>query len=589
MEKVERQGMPISEELQLRCRKVFNKINVIIFLVLGLFTILGTIVSYFLFYLKNGKLLAMHPVHFFVIFFYILMTCIGSTVALKTLSIRLKEKLNIYTFKDEKKTSVKKNLLFYFMVIILSVGVMMYANGRRFTRNMQLELKDKIVQLEQRKSELSSEGMINEIKVLANAFDNKYGEANLDYLLTSLIFLMIALFFGLIFSHDLKKHLLNLKNRLQDLVSKEGDLTQKIVITSYDEIGEMSEGMNQFLQRLAQIILRIKKNLAENNLKIKALLLSMDRSNQSAGEIHTMANQIKALIQNQSQVVSEVSATLEEIVKTIQLLDEKIINQADNIKGSATSIEDMIASIKSIGNNLENSNGQIVLLEEAVKVGNTNLERLNQMIDELSLQSDSVIESNNIIKNIAEQTNLLAMNAAIEAAHAGEYGKGFAVVAEEIRKLADISSAQTKAISNNVVNLKKAFTQAVSISTETGKSFGNIVRILNIVSTLEGEIKTSLQEQSAGSSQILKALKQNSQISDEIRNGSAEMLQGGKQMLNHIARLVKVTDQVNDFAHNVVNKADQVNQTVIASVQVLKENIETVQKVNQEVSVFKVE
>ena len=368
----------------------------------------------------------------------------------------------------------------------------------------------------------------------------------------------------------------------------EGDLTVTLDDTSKNEIGTMSAYLNNFLHTLNSIITKVKINLDETNGKISQLFDSTDSSRKAADDINNMADQVKTLIISQSAVVSEVSATIEEMVRTIEGQDMKISTQATNVTQSSAAIEELIANIQSIGNNLDNSTKEFANLENAVALGNENVEKLTEMMNSLSHQSDIVDEANSVIKNIAAQTDLLSMNAAIEAAQAGDAGKGFAVVADEIGKLAEISNEQSKLISDNVIKLKNSIALAVNLSSETGNSFELIIKALEKVSYAEKEIMNSLQEQSAGSNQILEALKNIERITEEVHTGSNEMSTGGKSIINEIIGLVDITEKVKKFSLQVVEKADNVKDVVDKTVKILNSNIESMDKVNKEISQFKV-
>jgi len=206
----------------------------------------------------------------------------------------------------------------------------------------------------------------------------------------------------------------------------------------------------------------------------------------------------------------------------------------------------------------------------------------------LSTQSDSVFEANSIIQNIAAQTNLLAMNAAIEAAHAGDKGRGFAVVADEIRKLAEVSNQQSRVISESLQVLKKTIDQAVSIAGKTGSSFDSIISSVKTVTILESEIKHAIEEQSSGSTQILRALTAMNDITRDVQSGSAEMLAGNSRILSGVSGLLDMTEQVNSAASGVVDKARTVKNHTEESMKLLSRNAENMKTIDDQVGFFDV-
>jgi len=146
-------------------------------------------------------------------------------------------------------------------------------------------------------------------------------------------------------------------------------------------------------------------------------------------------------------------------------------------------------------------------------------------------QSEALGNANKMIASIASQTSLLAMNAAIEAAHAGDAGRGFAVVADEIRKLADLASTQSKSIKTELKTSTDGIAAVVQQSSEAGESFAKISRQIESLGRILESVRQSLTEQEEGNRQVLEGLGDLSRIAAEVKAGSDEMSAG----TNHIA------------------------------------------------------
>lgn len=374
----------------------------------------------------------------------------------------------------------------------------------------------------------------------------------------------------------------------QDLAKGEGNLTLRISLPNKDEIGELSCNFDAFLDKLSKMIRTIKTNLQESNTNRQLLFDTILQSKDSAQEIDLVSHDIKNLIINQASVITEVSSTIEEIARTIENQDKRIQIQTKDVTASTVSIKEIIENIALINSHLTNSSQEFILLNNTANTGYDKLTSLKDMIIMLSKQSDNVFEANKVIKTIASQTNLLAMNAAIEAAHAGEVGKGFSVVANEIRNLAEESNLQSKVISENIELLQKTIKTTVKISDETKISFDDIMKSVEMVTALEKGVKSSLKDQGDKGSHVLKSLSNIQQITEEVNTGSHEMLIGSEAIIKEMSDLIQATETIKEHTTNVVEKADKVKNIVKKSVELLDTNIANMKEIDLQVAAFQV-
>jgi methyl-accepting chemotaxis protein len=217
------------------------------------------------------------------------------------------------------------------------------------------------------------------------------------------------------------------------------------------------------------------------------------------------------------------------------------------IEQSTSSVTEMIASISNVS---EITGKKKTATDELVRTAGTGGERLNEtirIIKEITANIDEIRGTASIIQSVAAQTSLLAMNAAIEAAHAGEYGAGFSVVAEEIRKLAEASGTSSKRISGVIKEVVGSIEKAAASGDDTRRAFTDInTEVIDVAGALD-EISSSMDELSAGGRQILDAM-------TSLRGYASDVQDGGNAMNDASVSLKEAFRIVESVASGVLSQ-----------------------------------
>jgi methyl-accepting chemotaxis protein len=385
------------------------------------------------------------------------------------------------------------------------------------------------------------------------------------------------------------KPIVKVSKTLKDISEGEGDLTRSIAVSSKDEIGDLALYFNKTLDKIKGLVILIKKQAAVLSGIGADSSSNMTETAATVNEITVNIQGIKNRVINQSASVTETNSTMEKVVENIKKVNGHVENQGRNISQASSAIEEMVANINSVTNTLVSNAANVKTLQEASEMGRTGLQDVAQDIQEISRESEGLLEINAVMENIASQTNLLSMNAAIEAAHAGESGKGFAVVAGEIRKLAESSGAQSKTIGTVLKKIAGSIKKITSATDNVLARFEAIDSSVKTVSQQEENIRNAMEEQGEGSKQLLHSAGDLNESTQQVKSGSAEMLEGSKEVMNESNNLEKITQEITSGMNEMASGADQMNVAVNHVNEISGKNREATDILLKEVSRFKVE
>lgn len=341
-----------------------------------------------------------------------------------------------------------------------------------------------------------------------------------------------------------------------------GDLTLQVPVRSKDELGAVAAYFNDFSGSLAVMI----RELVEIGHQLQASTgqLASNTQETAAGshEISTNVDSIAQIIRRQGQSVATVVATLEGMLARLAEQQNSFqaqrgaLNQVQSLSSSLgqrlTTVREAVQSDSRLFANIAGANNKSKDL----------LVTVNAQIREISTQSEGLMEATRAIAEIASRTNLLAMNAAIEAAHAGDAGKGFAVVAEEIRNLAESSSRQAKQ-TQATINSITAVIQTIS---ESSQSVEHSFETLNeMIAEAEVQVQKTvreIEEYSATSERVLKTLGEVTGLTDEVSSKSTLLDQETRTVQGHIRELAEISSTVTSRSAEIATGIREVSQAV---------------------------
>jgi len=332
--------------------------------------------------------------------------------------------------------------------------------------------------------------------------------------------------------------------QLENLSSEQKDLTKRISICSVDELGSIAGMVNTFSEHLGGGIRDIKGGQGELSKVGNRLEENASTMANSIAKISTAVEQVLVKTKGQMESANTSSREVKQISEQIKSLEETIFTQTSSITEASAAVEEMVGNISSISSVTEKMAAQFKTVGEASEEGKRIQKENGDRIREIVEESQMLQEANKIIALIASNTNLLAMNAAIEAAHAGELGKGFAVVADEIRKLAENSAAESRKIGAELKQITTTIDRIVKDATVTENAFAEVSRRIDETGKLVIEVNNAIHEQKTGASEVIESLRVMKDLTMKVRDGSLEMNQSSETMVKEINTLQNSSTEI---------------------------------------------
>ena len=243
--------------------------------------------------------------------------------------------------------------------------------------------------------------------------------------------------------------------------------------------------------------------------------------------------------QSVRKVVETGAEKLTENGRDVQTLATAARDMTESVSTSSSAVEEMIANINSINSILEHNAESVGLLDGATRKGMAGIENVAELVSKIEENSNGLSEMSSVIQKIASQTNLLAMNAAIEAAHAGDSGRGFAVVADEIRKLAENSGSEARKISDVLKNVKQLIDATFKDTGDVQKEFSEVVQLSGTVVEQEQTVRRAISEQNEGGKQLLQAVGSMRELTQTVKERTEKLLTDTNAIKESILELGK--------------------------------------------------
>lgn len=340
----------------------------------------------------------------------------------------------------------------------------------------------------------------------------------------------------------------------------DGDLRGRISLRSRDEVGRISVGVNDLAVSLSEMVQSIRRSVDEQSLVERSLFISSENAGNLIARINSSTDEISSETDQLNAISTRSGESVHTITEQIARLGERIEEQYAAVTEATAGIEQMSSSLQNVAAITKAKQDSSTQLIETARSGGHKLGMTMESINAMLSQVDEIAEFVRIIQNVASQTNLLAMNAAIEAAHAGEAGRGFAVVADEIRKLAEEANTHSSSTGQTVQAIIDRIQEAGAAGTETETAFAEIEAEVRTVAASLDEIAASSAELSTGSREMMAAMDILQNVTGDVRSGSSVVREQSDIMRETITQQEDLARKVRTASTAIAGEAREARQ-----------------------------
>lgn len=420
---------------------------------------------------------------------------------------------------------------------------------KEYFKLMTTDMRQVGAELKQQAEELAKNQQQDLNVGIKNATE-KVKSTKINLIVIGIIAIITGISIAIFISRLIAKPLVRLSNTMNRVAN--GDLSiEPVQVKNKDEIGTLVKSFNKMTNDLRAVISHINESSSHVAASSEQLTASSEQSTSAAEQVARIAQETATATNQQLSRFQEVTASIQEMASGM----DQISNNSETMLGST---ENAVELTEKGSTSVENVVEQMQQIYQSV-------DNTTKLINTLGERSKDITGIVSLITNIADQTNLLALNAAIEAARAGEHGKGFAVVADEVRKLAEESKKSADQITEMIILIQKDTEQAVASmeagnkQVETGLShtnhakaaFSEITAAINSVTEKVQEVSASVQEMNALSSQISTAIQHVEEISQEGYKNSQESSAASEEMLATMQEVSSSAQALSNLAEDL--------------------------------------
>jgi methyl-accepting chemotaxis protein len=511
-------------------------------------------------------------------------TCVIQLSFIDFILNKPKQLLKVYYIKGEKELSIRTRLLLFTSAIIFYL-LSFIAIPAYNKLNNEAHFKEKINTL--LLSPASKEEIYNEIK--DDLSKDIAAEYSINTSFISLGLVLIIMVSGFFIFMELDSRLRDINSHIRQLTEAGGDLSKRFHIVKYDEIGRVTFVLNNFMQFLSDVFKKVKATIYDVRHSTDEFSKSFSIAGNEIERMLGHTENVHNILKQQRNITENTNNQLDETLSSVETIAAQINDQAAIIEQNSASVVEMTENINSVDKNTQNAMHITKQLEDSSQQGSMAVSNTIDSINDIAAFLKKVKESIEVIGTISSQTNILAMNAAIEAAHAGEYGKGFAVVADEVRKLAELSSGSAQEILDIMRAMEVKIVRTVELSQESGTSLGEITEGMKNSTNLVTQIASTMSEQAKGANYIRESFSNLLHVTEELKDFVGRQSTVSDSLKKEMAKFIDYSLSIQESLKDLVQSDQKVKQEVRNVTQIAEKNKLLVNDLFQMVNRFKFE
>lgn len=425
------------------------------------------------------------------------------------------------------------------------------------------------------------------VEHLDAGYDTLSGRMTAFYLAVTIGIVLAISAFILVFTRSIRRRFAGIEAAMLELA--DGDFTQPLEVKGKDELAAVSRNINTFIAQFSDIIRKIKQTSDQTIVLRDELEASTDESARAVGNIAESIATISREAEHLKETIEASTNAAGDISASVDRLAEQIENQSSAVAESSSSIEEMTASIRNVARVAASKQESTDKLVAVTRTGGEKVEATNAIVEEITDSANAMMEIIGIINKIASQTNMLSMNAAIEAAHAGDAGRGFSVVAEEIRNLSESTNTNAKKIRESLQQIRGRADDARALSQESRTYFQQISGEVDGVTEALREIASTMDELSVGTGEILTSTNELTTTTSVIGDTSGAIKERTDRIDASLQEVRAFAEQLAASVESVEQAAGEITSAIEKVGHVSRRNSENISELSSAVNQFAID